>query len=197
MNIRSNESLRRLVAVFKGRQVPRVGWPTSVLPPRGVTVKVIEHDLSTTVLVEDGPFSAAARMDLATREVAVGIHQDSTPPLPALRRLALEYIADRNEFDELCGLDVHLPVPTFDEHDPKTWTSMQLFAEVTDSDWYPPTPAERSPAAWAAFYDTAHRFNDRFTLPDDAAIAPHPSPLQDERSSRGQARPDQRGPAAT
>ncbi|MFJ4220005.1 hypothetical protein [Curtobacterium luteum] len=155
-----------------------------------------ERGAAVTVMVIDGRYEGVARLDLETREVAVSASGRSDAHRSSLRRLALEYVADRNDYDERCGMDVRPTPPTFDERDSDTWTDMQLFADVTDSDWYPPPPAERSPAAWAVFYDTAHRFNDRFTTRDDAATTPRLTPPQAVQSSADPATPDPSTPAA-
>jgi hypothetical protein len=196
MNARSDGELRRVAKLLERRDIPRLGWPTTVLPPRRVRVTAIERTAAVTVIVTDGRFEGTARLDLETREVLVSATGRDEGHRSSLRRLTLEYVADRNDFDETCGIDTRPASPSFDEHDPDTWTEFQLLADVTASDWYPPPPAERSPAAWAVFYDTAHRFNDRLTTQDDAATTPHPTPPQAARSSADPATPDPSTPAA-
>lgn len=187
--------LIEFVAMFTGHEVPRLGWPTSVLPPRGIQVEAVAHASAVTVIVTRGTTNAAARLDLETREVVISSEGHDPGRRRRLRRLALEFVADRNDFDERCGLTTRLTPPTFDEHDPDTWTSMQELADVIGGDWYPPEPQERSPAAWAAFYEMAHRFNDRFTTQDAAATTLHPTPPRDEQSSPDPATPDRQAPA--
>lgn len=196
MNARGDGELRRMAKLLERRDIPRVGWPTMVLPPHGVRVTAIERAAAVTVVVTNGRHEGTARLDLETREALVSATGRDDGHRSSLRRLALEYVTDRNDFDERCGLNVRPDPPTFDEHDPDTWTEMQLLADVTDSDWYPPPPSERSPAAWAVFYDTAHRFNDRFTTQDDAATTPHPTQPQAVQSSADPATPDPSTPAA-
>ncbi|WP_165931339.1 hypothetical protein [Curtobacterium sp. PhB136] len=190
------DSLMKLVALLKERHIPRLGWPTTVLPPPGVRVSAHERASSVTVIVVDGRSDGTARLDLETREVVVSASGRDPKRRSGLRRLALEFVADRNDFDERCGLTTRPAPPTFDEHDSNTWTSLQLLADVTGSDWYPPPPAERSPSAWNAFYDMAHRFNDRVTKHDASARAPRPSPPPAARSSQDPATPDQQEHAA-
>ncbi|WP_140449083.1 hypothetical protein [Curtobacterium flaccumfaciens] len=195
MNSTDHARLREFVAMFTGHEVPRLGWPTSVLPPRGVQVEAVAHGSAVTIIVTRRRTNAAARLDLETREVAISSVGRGPELRERLRRLALEYVADRNDFDERCGLTTRLTPPTFDEHDPDTWTSMQELAEVIGGDWYPPEPQERSRAAWAAFYEMAHRFNDRFTTQDAAATTLHPTPPRDGQSSPDPATPDRQAPA--
>lgn len=187
--------LAELLALFRDRDVPRMGWPTTILPPAGFRAEAIERISNVTVIVTHGRFHGTARLDLETRETVVSASGRSEQIRSRLRRLALAFVADRNDYDERLGLTARPAPPTFDEHDTSTWTSMQFLADVTDSDWYPPEPAERSASAWAAFYATAHRFNDRFTTPGDAATTPHPAPPRVGRSSADPAMPDLRGPA--
>ncbi|WP_146244152.1 hypothetical protein [Curtobacterium sp. MCBD17_032] len=159
-------------------------------------MEAIAHGSAVTIIVTHGKAHAAARLDLDTREVSISSVGRDAQLRRRLRRIALEFVADRNDYDERCGLPTHRTPPTFDEHDPNTWTSMQELADLVDGDWYPPEPQERSPAGWAAFYEMAHRFNDRFTTQDASATTPHPTPPQDARSSQGPATPDRQEPAA-
>ncbi|WP_146234107.1 hypothetical protein [Curtobacterium sp. MCPF17_046] len=193
---RMRDSLAEFLALTRNREIPRVGWPTSVLPPEGVLVEAIAHGSAVTIIVTRGKAHAAARLDLDTREVSISSVGRDAQLRQRLRRIALEFVADRNDYDHRCGLPTRLTPPTFDEHDPNTWTSMQELADLVDGDWYPPEPQERSPAGWAAFYEMAHRFNDRFTTQDASATTPHPTPPQDAQSSQGPATPDRQAPAA-
>lgn len=196
MNAWLGDSLRQVASALQHRNIPRVGWPTTVLPPRGVSVTAVERAAAVTVIVSDGRFEGTARLDLETREVVVSATGCSEGHRASIRRLALEFVADRNDYDEHRGFNTQPTPPAFDEHDPDTWTELQLLADVTDSDWYPPPPTERSSAAWATFFETAHRFNDRFTTRDDAATTPRPNPPQAVRSSADPATPDPPTPAA-
>ncbi len=176
MNERSGRRLRRLVARLQEHEIPEVGWPTSVLLPRGIRAEAYERVEAVTIIVHERRRHGAARLDLLTREVAVSATGRTEEARSRLRRIALEFIADRNAYDQRRGLQTRFPAPVFDPHDTSTWTEMQLLAEVTDSDWYPAEPVDRSSAGWKTFYETAHRFNDRFTSPDAAATTPHPTP---------------------
>lgn len=193
---RQHDSLLQFLALIRDREIPRLGWPTSILLPRGFQAEAIAHGSAVTMVVKRGKSEAGARLDLDTREVAISSVGRDPQLRQRLRRLALAFVADRNDFDERCGLTTRPAPPRFDERDPATWTSMQELAEVIGGDWYPPEPQERSPTAWAAFYEMAHRFNDRLTTQDAAATTPHPNPLRDGRSSPGPATPDQPAPAA-
>ncbi|WP_412148577.1 hypothetical protein [Curtobacterium flaccumfaciens] len=195
MNVK-RDSLAEFLALVRDREIPRLGWPTSVLLPRGVQADAIPHGSAVTIVLKRGRAEATARLDLDTREVAISSAGRDPQLRQRLRRLSLAFISDRNDFDERCGLTTRPAPPVFDERDPVTWTSMQELADVIDGDWYPPEPQERSPAAWAAFYETAHRFNDRFTTQDAAATTPHPTPPQDGQSSPDPATPDRPAPAA-
>lgn len=190
MNSRSQGRLRRFADRLSAYLIPRVGCPTSILPPRDVAVSAREAASALTVLVEHRRSWAVARLDLVTREVIVDAKARSEEARAHLRRIALEFIADRNAFDRLQGLATTPAAPDFDAHDSKTWSEIQLLADVTSADWYPPEPEERTAAAWASFYDTAHRFNDRFMMPDGEATAPRPTPPPTGQSSAGPAMPD-------
>jgi hypothetical protein len=194
MNV-MRDSLAEFLALARNREIPRLGWPTSVLPPQGVRVEAITHGSAVTTIVTCDKANAAARLDLDTREVAISSAGSDPQLRQRLRRVALEFVADRNDYDHRCGLPTRPAPPTFDEHDPDTWTSMQELASVVEGDWYPPEPQERSPAGWAAFYEMAHRFNDRFRTQDASATAQHPNPPQDVQSSQDPATPDRQEPA--
>lgn len=189
------DGLTAFLALTRNREIPRLGWPTSVLPPEGVRVEAIAGSSAVTIVVTLGRPHAAARLDLDAREVSISSAGHDAQLRQRLRRLALEFVADRNDYDHRGGLPTRPAPPTFDEHDPGTWTSMQELASVVEGDWYPPEPQERSPAGWAAFYEMAHRFNDRFTTQDASATAPHLTRPQDVRSSQDPATPDQQAPA--
>lgn len=195
MNSSGTDVLLDIVEALRGHDIPRLGWPTSVLPPRGVHVTAYERPSTVTIVVSKGRSEGTARLDLETREVAVSATARSEQHRSRLRRLALAYVADRNDFDERSGIDVRPNPPLFDEQDADTWTPMQLVADVTGADWYPPTPQERSPAAWAAFYATAHRFNDRFMAPDVEATTLRPTPPRGGQLSANPATPDPGAPA--
>lgn len=195
MNRRCDRKLRRFADRLRGHVIPRVGWPTTVLPPRDVEVSAPEGASAVTVQVEGGGSWAVARLDLDTREVTVSAEALSEDERSRLRRIALEFVADRNSFDRLRGLPTTPAPPNFDAYDADTWSEMQLLADVTSADWYPPEPEERTIDAWATFYDTAHRFNDRFTTQGDAATAPRPSPPPTGQSSAGPAMPGPSGSA--
>jgi len=195
MNSRSERRLRRFADSLRGHVIPRVGWPTSVLPPRHVEVSAREGASAVTVQVERRQSWAVARLDLDTRECVVSAEANSEDARSRLRRIALEFIADRNAFDRLRGLPTTPAPPDFDAYDAETWSEMQLLADVTSADWYPPEPEERTAAAWATFYETAHRFNARFTTQGDAATAPRPSPPPTGQSSAGPAMPGPSGSA--
>ncbi|MCJ1715087.1 hypothetical protein [Curtobacterium sp. VKM Ac-2922] len=176
MNLRADRVLRWIAAYLQQHDVPRVGWPASVVPPPGVHVEAVERASVVTIVVTEGRRHAAARLDLDTREVAVSTTGRDEQTRSKLRRIALHFVADRNAFDRRAGIETRSAPPSFDPGDPDTWTEMQLLADVTDSDWYPPEPVDRGSDGWAAFYATAHRFNDRFTQPDAAATVQHPAP---------------------
>jgi hypothetical protein len=176
MNGRASGFLQRFAARLQEHEIPEVGWATTVLLPRGVRARAYERAEAVTIVVTERRGVAAARLDLSTREVAISAKGASIVRLSRLRRIALDFVADRNAADHRNGIGTRGVPPIFDVHDSQTWTEMQLFAEVTDSDWYPPEPVDRGSDGWAAFYDTAHRFNDRFTSRDAAATAPHPTP---------------------
>lgn len=195
MNWRLDRRLQRFADRLSGHVIPRVGWPTSVLPPRDVKVTAREAARALTVQVERRRSWAVSRLDLDTREVVVSAKAHSDEARSRLRRIALEFIADRNAFDRLQGLATTPTPPAFDAHDAHTWSEMQLMADVTDADWYPPEPEDRSPASWASFYATAHQFNDRFTTPDAEATKPRPGPPPAGRSSAGPATPGPSGSA--
>lgn len=177
--------------------VPRLGWPTSLLPPDGVHVSAVERKggSSVSIFASSEGAEAGARLDLITREVVVTSSGMDVVQERALRRLVLSYVADRNAFDEQCGVDTHPAPPNRGEDDPDKWTSMQLLAAVTDGSWYPPAPARRNPANWAEFFARTEEFNREFRGPDDVATAPRPVPPQAGQSSAGLATPDPPGPA--
>ncbi|OII30417.1 hypothetical protein BIU94_06475 [Curtobacterium sp. MMLR14_006] len=189
------EVLGRVVAALTDREVPRLGWPTSVVPLRGVRIEAIAHDSAVTVVVTDGSAEASARLDLESREVVISSSGGDAQLRRRLRCHTLEFVADRNDFDHRRGLMTRPAPPDFDEHDPGTWTSMQELADVVDDDWYPPEPRDREPSGWASFYATAHRFNDRLPNSDAVATTQHSDPLRGERWSAGPATPGQPAPA--
>ena len=188
--------LRLVAARLDGRSIPRLGWPTGLLPPRHVHVDAVERPGSVTVLLRFGASEAAARLDLQTREVAVSSSGGSAARQAGLRQLAVAYTDDRNNFDERNGVDVHPRPPVFSAEDPDTWTDMQLFAAVTKSDWYPPTPAANDTAGRSAALRDAAQFNDRPDHRGAAATTPQPAPPQGAQSSADPATPDPSAPAA-
>lgn len=190
MNRLMVDRLMLLAALLRDHEVPRVGWPTSVLSPRGVRIEVIECVGALTVTASALRGKATIRLDLSTRELVVSATGSTERRRSELRRVVLDLIADRNAFDRLSGIETRLPLPEFDEHDDKTWTEMQLLAAVCDADWCPPEPDDRSSAGWAEFYATAHRFNDRFATPADESITPRPIRPRAGRSSADRAMHD-------
>lgn len=188
--------LRSVAARRDGRSIPRLGWPTGLLPPRHVHVDAVEGPGSVTVLLRFGASEAAARLDLQTREVAVSASGGSAARRAGLRRLAVAYTDDRNDFDGRNGVDLHPRPPVFSAEDPNTWSDMQLFAAVTDSDWYPPVPGANDPAGRSAALRDAARFNDRPVHRGAAATTPQPAPPQGAQPSADPATLDPSAPAA-
>lgn len=188
--------LRLVAEELDGRSVPRLGWPTALLPPRHVHVYAVERPGSVTVLLRFGASEAAARLDLQTREVAVSASGGSAARRAGLRQLAIAYADDRNDFDERNGIDVHPRPPVFSAQNPDTWTDMQMFAAVTDSDWYPPAPAADDTASSSAALRDAERFNNRPDHRGAAATRPQPAPPQGAQSSADPATLDPSAPAA-
>lgn len=192
-----NESLQAFVRAFADREVPRVGWPTLLAPARGTQVVAFERAAVLTVIVSRDDVEAAAQMDLVSREVYVTAFDPDDALKQELRLLALNFMTDRTHYDRTCGLYTASDAPYFDEEDPDTFTEMQMRAEVTGSDWYPPAPMNRRAEDWAMFLSTARRFNDRPLLPAlPVATGPCSSRPLGEPPSAGQATPDLRAPAA-
>lgn len=193
----TEDSLVDFLSLVADVDVPRLGWPTSLLPPDGVHVSAVERagGSSLSIFASSEGAEAGVRLDLITREVVVTSSGMDAVQERTLRRLVLSYVADRNAFDEQCGIDTRPAPPDRGEDDPDRWTSMQLLAAVTDGSWYPPAPARRDPANWAEFFARAEEFNREFRRPDDVATAPRPVPPQAGQSSAGPATPDPPGPA--
>lgn len=185
-----------MAKLLSGHRIPRVGWPTSVLPPPGTRALARERGGAVTVTVTDRRAIATVRLDLQSRESAISASGADERARSRLRRLALAFIADRNAYDRRTGSKLSSVLPAFDEHDSATWTDMQLFADVTNSDWYPAEPLDRSTDGWAPFFAAAHRFNDRFESPDAAATAPHPTQPRGVQPSADPATPAPSTPAA-
>ncbi len=135
----TSDSLLAFVAWARLRDVPRVGWPVSFLPPPGVHVRATERNSTLNVFVtsDDSDVECLARLDLETREV---VASPAGAAHRRLRRLALRFVADRNAYDRRCGLDTTPPPPDFTLTDDATWSDMQLLAIVTKGLWYPPDP---------------------------------------------------------
>nr|WP_253206123.1 hypothetical protein [Curtobacterium sp. L6-1] len=188
--------LQEFAAALSAYEIPRVGWPTSVLPPKGVRVRGSEHGSSVNIFVSSADGEAIARLDLETREVIVDATGDNEDILRLLQRLALRYVADRDDFDERRGVEVRPAPPEFLEDDPDTWSPLQLFAHITNSYWYPPGPSVPDLDGWLRFSVDTVRFNEWRVRRPDGARAQHPDPLQAERWFADPATPDQPAPAA-
>lgn len=189
------DALADFLSLVADVDVPRLGWPTSLLPPDGVHVEAFERGSSLSIFASSEGAEAGARLDLITREVVVTSSGMDAVQERALRRLVLSYVADRNAFDEQCGIETHPAPPDRGEDDPDRWTSMQLLAAVTEGSWYPPAPARKRHADWAEFFARTEEFNREFRRPRDVATAPRPVPPQAGQSSAGLATPDPPGPA--
>jgi len=189
------DALADFLSLIADVDVPRLGWPTSLLPPDGVHVEAFERGSSLSIFASSEGAEAGARLDLITREVVVTSSGMDAVQERALRRLVLSYVADRNAFDEQCGIDTHPAPPNRGEDDPDNWTSMQLLAAVTDGSWYPPAPARRNPANWAEFFARTEEFNREFRKPDDEAKALRQVPPRVGQSSADPATPDPPRPA--
>lgn len=153
----------QIANALRGREVPRLGWPTTLIPPAGVTVTVTvtasERHFTVDVRAAAPPIHAIARLDLQTREVLVDVAGGQRSERDAMRRLVLAYVDDRNDFDERCGLDAQPAAPTFSESDDSTWSSHQDLAYITNATWYPPTPRGNDPTGWLQYAVDVNRFN--------------------------------------
>jgi hypothetical protein len=188
-------TLRAVAAELSHRDLPRVGWPTTVVPPAGVRVRARERGSALTITVTGADAEAFARLDLQTREVVVDAFGGSTDVQRNLRRIALTYADDRSAFDERCGINVHPGFPDFEQEDLNSWTPMQYLAYSTIGYWYPPLPRRNDVDGWLQFIAASDRFNAELRALSDVAKAPRQVPPRDEQSSAGPATPDLPGPA--
>lgn len=167
----SSTSLRRFAAWAEQRDIPRLGWPVSFLPPPGMHVRAVERRARLDVFVtsDHSDTEAMARLDLNTREVIVSPRGATHRQL---RQLALHYIADRNHFDRLFGIDTTPESPTFTLDDVETWSSLQSLAWFTNSLWYPPAPRPGSGVTKMQWYATARRVNKQIANQPDRPDTP-------------------------
>ena len=187
--------LRAVAAELSYREVPRVGWPTTVVPPVGVRVRASERSTALTITVTGSDAEAFARLDLQTREVVVDAFGGRTDMQRNLRRIALTYADDRSDFDERCGIDVHPGFPDFEQENPNSWTPMQYLAYSTIGYWYPPLPRTNDIDGWLQFIAVSDRFNAELRVLSGEATAPRQVPPQAGQSSADPATPDLQGPA--
>lgn len=176
-------------------RLPKVSWPTRERVPCGWDVECYERPHAVTVVVTISADSAAARMDLETREVAVS----SSGPRLNMRVLArhqvMRLVADRSRYEDRRHRSVER-IEAYALENPDTWTSMQMFAAVTGGYWYPPLPRDDDVGTLRSFQQRATAFN-RVLRRERLASAKVRRQVQSrgERSSRGLATPDQSAPA--
>lgn len=166
-----SSALLRFVAWAEHRDVPRLGWPASFLPPPRVHVRTAERGTILDVFVTaDGiDTEYLARLDLVTREV---LGSPRGAEHRRLRRLALKYVADRNDFDRRCGIDTTPEPPNFILDDFNTWSTLQDMALFTDSLWFPPDPrpGRSSRLQW---HSLARRVNEKIAHRPPRPSAPN------------------------
>lgn len=151
--------LLAIAEVLAERGVPRVGWPTMMLPPVGTQVRAHEHGPALTIRVTLADAEAVVRVDLETWEIAAASFGENVEVRERLRRAGLAFAADRSDFEEGRGVNTHPELPDYDLDDVNTWTEMQLFAHVTGSLWYPPLPRSGDVAGAMQFATLSAQFN--------------------------------------
>lgn len=187
--------LLSIAAALSRHDIPRLGWPTSVVPPVGTHVRASERGgaVTITVTTTDGSSEAFARLDLDTREVVVDAFGGDAVRQRDLRRVALSFTDDRNAFDERCGINVHPWPPMFVQEDTSTWSPMQILAYSTIGYWYPPLPGPGDMNGWMQFFTLSGRFNGALRALSAEATTQRSTLPRGGRSSGDPATPDRQG----